>query len=184
MKHFVDITALHDFLESIDECKGNEPGRNLLSQELQRQLEFSAEQANMYASVVYSKDSNGSGDWVNMNGAKLSGNWVHIDQFSSGGFISNKTSTWEFNDDLTYQHKIEKYDSTFNPGIVSNFSAVVNPKPVVEYGIWAPSDSLDLNTRIVIISSSGYISILKIVWPDEGYSCQSCKINNIPYARL
>ena len=183
MKHFVDISALHDFLESIYENAEGEPGKILFREELQRQLEFSPEQAKIYSSTVLTKNSNGSGDWVNMNAAKLSGRWVHIDQYSSGGYINNKTTTWEFNDDLTYQYKIEKYESTLNLGAFYNFSATINPKPVIEYGIWAPSDRLELNISIVTISSSGYTSILKIAWPGEGYSCQSCKINDVPYAR-
>ena len=183
MKNFTDFYALHNFLEKISESVEGEPVRNLFSQILQEQLEFTPEQARIYSSVVLTQDSNGSGDWVSMNAAKLSDTWVHMDQFSSGGFISNKTTTWEFNDNLTYLHKIEKYDSTLNLGTLSNFSAVVNPKPVIEYGIWAPTDSLDLNSRIVIISSSGHTSFLKIVWPEEGHSPKSCKIDDVSYAR-
>lgn len=184
MQHFVDIAALHDFLFSIYECSEGAPGRHLFKKELQRQLEFTEDQAQLYANIVLTKNSNGSADWVNMNACKLLGRWVHIKQHGGAGYLNSKTQTWTFNDDLTYEYKVEQYESALNLGAFYNFTMSSNPEPIIQRGIWAPSDRLEQTISVVIISALGYASRLEIVWPDDESSRkQSCTIDGVAYAR-
>jgi len=184
MQNFVDMPALHDFLNSIYECQEGEPGQKLLKEELIKQLQFTEAQAQLYSSTVLTKNSNGSADWVNMNAGKMLGSWVHIDQYSSAGYMNSKTDSWVFNEDLTYQHKIEKYESSLSLGAFQNFSMSSNPTPTISFGIWAPSDRLEQTFNVVIIASSGYASILKVAWPnDKDFICKSCTIDGVQYAK-
>ncbi|MBL0153391.1 MAG: hypothetical protein IPP93_07870 [Chitinophagaceae bacterium] len=184
MQHFVNISAIQNYLERIYKSQKGKNGQTLLKKELIRQLQFTEEQAQLYSSTVLTKNSNDSADWVYRNATKMLGRWVHIDQYSSAGYMNNKTDTWHFKDDLTYQHKIEKYESSFSTGPFQSFSMTSNPTPTITSGIWAPSDRLEQTINVVIISFSGYASRLKIAWPDEEDTFfNSCKIDDVQYAK-
>lgn len=159
MKNFKDISALHGILLAAYKDGEGMPGRNTLIKALQEYLEFDENQARLYAWTVLSKNSNDSADWVSSNAYKIAGTWVNGNMSgSAGNLLVTKTETWQFNEDLTYQHKYESYE-----GYVSPFGGSYSkPSSSSESGIWAPPDELLDEISIVIISFSGRCRPIKI----------------------
>jgi hypothetical protein len=51
------------------------------------------------------------------NGSGVIGSWIHGEQEGNvGGWLSTMKETWQFKDDLTYERKIERYDSSITTG--------------------------------------------------------------------
>ena len=118
MNYFRDVSALHDVLGVSYEKAPSETRRA----ELARLLEewgFSPDQASLYASSLLCRNAEGSADWVRTNAFHVSGSWVRGEQQGNvGSWLSTMKETWTFNIDLTYEHKIERYESSISTGAV------------------------------------------------------------------
>ncbi|HEY9502567.1 MAG TPA: hypothetical protein VIR01_13125, partial [Pyrinomonadaceae bacterium] len=57
--------------------------------------------------------------------------------------------TWTFNVDLTYEHKIERYDSSLTTGPFFQ-SSHSRPNMSLQRGIWAPSDNILDQLRLFV----------------------------------
>lgn len=181
MKNFKDISALHSVLSAAYSLGEGEVGRNAFAQLLQESFEFDAPQAELYSSTVLTTNSNGSADWVSMNAYKVVGKWARGNSDgSAGNLVVSKTETWQFNEDLTYQHKHESYE-----GYVSPFGdSYSRPSSSSEFGIWAPSDRLDDRLSIVAISQSGRSRPIRIEWLGATHtSPTSCTLDGERFAR-
>ena len=181
MKNFKDISALHSVLSVVYSLGEGEVGRTAFAQWLQESLEFDARQAELYSSTVLTKNSNGSADWVSMNAYKVAGEWVRGNMGgSAGNLLVSKTETWQFNEDLTYQHKHESYE-----GYVSPFGGSYSrPSSSSEFGIWAPSDRLEDELRIIAISQSGRSRPIRVGWLGATQTIPtSCTLDGERFAR-
>ena len=109
MNNFRDFSALHNVLRiAYKECS-QEGRRAVFADKLQEVLGFTKQQAQLYASTVLCQNAEGSADWVTTNGSRVSGSWVRGEQQGNvGGWLRSMKETWQFDDDLTYTHKIEK----------------------------------------------------------------------------
>ena len=64
--------------------------------------------------------------------------WIRSEQEGNvGGWLSTTKETWQFNDDLTYGHKIERYEQSISTGPFFQ-SSYSRPKMSLERGIWGP----------------------------------------------
>lgn len=181
MKIFTDISGLHRALQIAFESGPGEPGRTLFANALVNELEFSAQQASLYASVVLSQNVEASADWVRTNVLDVSGTWIHME--SSGmaaALLSTKTETWTFDADLTYNYKLETYE-----GYSSPFgSSYAIPKSSPEAGFWAPADRLGDEVAIVAIASGGWTRKLSLAWLDQGeLRHRRCTIDGKEFSR-
>jgi hypothetical protein len=78
---------------------------------------FTPERASLFASTVLCRDTEGSADWVRKNVFHVSSSWVRGEQQGNvGSWLSTMKETWTFNIDLTYEHKIERYESSISIG--------------------------------------------------------------------
>ena len=181
MKNFKNISALHSVLSEVYSLGEGEVGRNVFPQWLQENLELNEGQAELYSSTVLTKNSNGSADWVMMNGYKVVGKWTsgNMDG-SAGNLLVSKTETWQFNEDLTYQHKNESYE-----GYVSPFGGSYSrPSSSSELGIWAPSDRLEDEFCIIAISQSGRSRSIRVKWLGATkINPVSCTLDGARFAR-
>lgn len=181
MKNFKDISALHTVLSAVYAAGEGDVGRKFFTQALQEKFEFNLRQAELYASKVLSRNSNGSADWVSMNAYKVAGTWVKGDvKGSAGNLVVTKKETWQFSEDLTYEHKHESYE-----GYSSPFGASYStPASSSEFGIWAPSDQLADEIQIVVIASTGWCRPLKIGWLGATESIpRSCSLDGVRFTR-
>jgi len=63
--------------------------------------------------------------------------------------------TWQFSDDLTYEHKIERYESaiTTGPFFQSSYS---QPQISLERSIWAPPDTTLDELTLFVMSGDAF----------------------------
>jgi hypothetical protein len=112
------------------------------------------------------------------------GSWIRGEQEGNvGGWLSTVKETWQFKDDLTYEHKIERYDSsiTTGPFFQSSYSS---PKMSLERGIWAPPDTMLDELKLFVMSTDGFARPVSFEWIDkETYNYQSCSIKGVRFGR-
>jgi len=180
MKNFANVLALRDFLKFIYKTKPGEAGRIIFATELEKQLQFSKEQAALYSCTVLTKNSEESAEWVKENAWKMEGGWKHLKQQGMpSAYLSTSTESWRFRDDLTYEHKYESNKGYINP-LGFSYSDMSKNEP--EIGLWAPSDRFEDVFKVVLIASGGSSRELVIAGLDKnnGYD-KSCKINHVHF---
>jgi hypothetical protein len=161
MKNFNDVSTLHRVLTNAFNTGEGQIGREALAQKLQELLEFDQSQAHLYSWTVLWENSSKSADHSSANAYKLLGRWSKGNSDgSAGNLLVTRTESWLFNEDLTYQHKHERYEGYSSP-FGGSYS---RPSASSETGIWAPSDRLTDETNIVAISSSGWSRQVTIGW--------------------
>lgn len=74
--------------------------------------------------------------------------------------------TWKFDVDLTYEHKIERYDSsiTTGPFVQSSYSRRTRS---VQSGVWAPPNWIRDQLDLFVMSSDGFARWMKWEWIDN-----------------
>jgi len=73
--------------------------------------------------------------------------------------LSTVKETWQFDVDLTYEHKIERYDSSINNGAVLPIF-IFTTKMSLERGIWAPSDNILDQLTLFVMSAEGFATYI------------------------
>src|SRR5262249_4180587 len=113
MDNFRDLPALHGFLRSAYEKCRNEERLAAIVYALEKEYKFSTAQAELYTSTVLGQNAERSADDVRTNGLHVIGSWIRGEQEGNvGGWQSTTKETWQFDMDLTYEHRIERYDSS------------------------------------------------------------------------
>lgn len=165
MRQFKDIPALHSVLCAVYKDQPGPGGRELFAAALQQHMQFTPEQARGYSAGVLTRNSNGSADFVNMNAYKLVGTWSRGDSAgSAGNLIVNRTESWIFSEDLTYEIRHESYQ-----GYVSPFGGgFASPRSSSRFGIWAPSDVPSSPFSLVTIDDNGVCRSHSVEWSDPG----------------
>ena len=96
------------------------------------------------------------------------GSWVWGDQEGNvGSWQSTMQETWTFNVDLTYERKVERYDSsiTTGPFFQSSYS---RPTGSVQSGVWAPPDfGYAIRLDLFVMSSDGFARQMRWEWIDN-----------------
>lgn len=111
MFNFKDVSALRSLLTDIHQAKQGRAGSELLSEVLQRDLQFTAEQARRYSSWLLTRDADDSADCVYRNARKLIGTWSRGNSDgTAGNLVVSRTESWIFAEDLTYENKNESYE--------------------------------------------------------------------------
>jgi len=147
---------------------------------------YSSEQAELYSSVIFSKNDAGSAERAVQYVNELTGRWVNGSMQNSGlDYVKTSKETWEFRDDLTYTHKYETYEGMSMTGVYMQ-SSYSKPSSNAERGIWAPGDARDRdgNLSIVTISESGFTRQLAQAWTDgAAYYHQGLTLNGEKFGR-
>src|SRR5882757_10448140 len=116
MNYFRDVSKLHDVFAVLYRDVPSEARSATLARFLE-ESGFTPEQASLFASTVLCRDAEGSADWVRTNAFHVIGSWVRGEQQGNvGSWLSTMKETWTFNIDLTYEHKIERYESSISTG--------------------------------------------------------------------
>jgi hypothetical protein len=184
MDNFRDLSALHGLLRSAHEKCPAEERRAAFTSALEKELGFTTAQAELYTSTVLCQNAEGSADCVMTNGSRVRGSWVRGEQQGNvGSWLSTMKETWKFNDDLTYEHKIERYDSgiTTGPFFQSSYSG---PKVSMERGIWAPPDTILDQLKLFVMSTNGFARSMTLEWVEkETYNYRACSIDGNRFGR-
>jgi hypothetical protein len=183
MNYFRDVSALHDVLGVLYEKAPSEARRAELSRLLE-EWGFTPDQASLYASSVLCGNAEASADWVRTNAFHVSGSWVRGEQQGNvGSWLSTMKETWTFNIDLTYEHKIERYESSISTGpfLQSSYS---RPTESVQGGIWAPPDWIRDQWDLFVMSSNGFARQMKLEWIDNtNCDYRACSIDGQRFGR-
>src|SRR5262245_34723180 len=113
MLNFIDAPRLSGVLRK---ALPGEPGREQLARLLEAESGFLKETAKLYASTVLSRNVERSADSVTANANKVRGTWMTRKQ--SGippGPQKFMVETWEFRENLLFEHKRHTDGSYFNP---------------------------------------------------------------------
>ncbi len=150
MKNFTDIGALRSALQDVYERFPSEPEKRLsdFAGILEAQLNFTKEDAAVYASIVLMRNAAGSSDSAGWNAIKVFGTWMRMSQEGmSTALLKSNTETWTFSEDLTCEHKLETYE-----GYVSSFGSSYSVPSSKRYLFaWASSDLEDQGLKVVIV---------------------------------
>jgi hypothetical protein len=181
MKFFRDVSRLHQHLRDWE--KFGDARRALLIQVLEA-WEFTSAQASLCTSIVLGKNADGSADWVTTNGSRVTGSWVRGEQQGNvGGWLSTMKETWQFDHDLTYTHKIERYESSISTGPFFQ-SSYSRPTMNVEGGIWAPPVTMLDQLELFVMSYNGFARSVKLKWiENEKYNYRACSIDGKRFSR-
>lgn len=151
---------------------------------LKESLGFTTEQAELYTSTVLGQNTEAFADCVMTNGLRVVGSWIRGEQQGNvGSWLSTMKETWQFNEDLTYQHRIERYDSgiTTGPFFQSSYS---RPKISLERGIWTPPDTKLDALNLFVMSTDGFARSMTLEWIEkEKYNYRSCSIGGQRFGR-
>lgn len=163
MFNFKDASALRALLVDIHGAKQARRGNELLSTILQRDLQFTAEQANRYSTWLLSRDADDSADCVYRNACKLIGKWSRGNSDgTAGNLVVSRTESWIFADDLTYENRNESYE-----GYTSPFGGGYSrPRSSSRGGLWAPSDHLTSPFSVITIDDNGFCANQSVAWPE------------------
>lgn len=184
MNNFRDLSALHDVLRATYEKLPRDERRVGLAQALE-DWGFTKEQASLYASTVLCKNSEGSADWVTTNGLHVMGSWVRGEQQGiATAWLNTMKETWKFDGDLTYEHKIEKYEGYTSPSWSVIQSSYSRPTVSVERGIWAPPDEILDQLKLFVMSSNGIARSMTLEWiENDNYNYRACSIDGNRFSR-
>lgn len=142
------------------------------------------EQAELYTATVLGQNAENYADCVLTNGLRVTGSWIRGEQQGNvGSWLSTIKETWQFKDNLTYEHKIERYDSsiTTGPFFQSSYSS---PKTTLERGIWAPPDTVLDQFKLFVLSTDRFARAVMFEWIEkEKYNYRSCSINGTRFSR-
>jgi hypothetical protein len=183
MNYFRDVSALHNVLGVLYEKLPAEAR----CAELSRLLEewgFTPDQASLCASTVLCRNAEGSADWMATNAGHIVGSWVRGEQEGAvGSWLSTMKETWKFNVDLTYEHKIERYESSISTGPFFQ-SSYSRPTGSVQSGIWAPPDWIGDQLDLFVMSSDGFARQMRWEWIDNtNYDYRACSIDGQRFGR-
>jgi hypothetical protein len=184
MDNWRDLSALQGLLRSAYENCVEEERRATFVDVLKKELGFTEAQAELYASTVLGQNAEGSADCVMTNGLRVIGSWVRGEQEGNvGSWLSTMKETWKFNDDLTYEHKIERYDSNMSMGPFFQ-SSYSQPRMSLERGIWAPSDTMFDELTLFAMSTDGFARSMTLEWIEkETYNYRACSIDGKRFSR-
>ena len=187
MQNFRDVDALCSVMTKAFEAGAGAHGRELFANALVKGLGFGQEQAELYASVVLSRNTEGSADRAKSAAATIMGRWTRTDAqgVNPSVYVSATQDTWEFKDDLTYARRQLSYEGyVAPPSPLSSFS-YSRPRERVIEGIWAPPDWREQGgLTFVIIPTGGAAARLTVAWTDPSlFYHTSCKINELVYVR-
>ena len=184
MDNFRDLSALHGLVRSAYRNCTPEERHPAFINALTKELGFTREQAELYTSTVLGQNKEDFADRVMANGSRVIGSWIRGEQQGNvGSWLSTMKETWQFKDDLTYEHKIERYDSsiTSGPFFQSSYSS---PKISVERGIWAPPDTMLDELKLFLMSTDRFARLVTFEWIEkETYNYRSCSINRTRFGR-
>jgi hypothetical protein len=184
MDNFRDLPALHGLVHSAYRNCTDEERHAKFVDTLKEVLGFTTEQAELYTSTVLGQNAPSFADCVLTNGSRVIGSWVRGEQEGNvGSWLSTMKETWQFNNDLTYEHKVERYDSsiTAGPFFQSSYSS---PKINLERGIWAPPDTMLDELKLFVMSTDGFARCITFQWVEkETYNYRSCSINGTRFGR-
>jgi len=184
MENFRDLSALHGLVRSAYRNRGPEERHAAFVYALQKELGVTTGQAELYTSTMLSQNAESFADCIMTNGSRVTGSWVRGEQEGNvGGWLSTVKETWQFNTDLTYEHKIEGYDSsiTTGPFFQSSYS---RPKMSLERGIWAPSDTTRDQLTLFVMSNDGLARPVMLEWIEKAtYNYRACSINATRFTR-
>ena len=176
MKNFSDIGALRSVLQDVYAKSPSEPEERLASfaSFLEEQLDFSKDDAALYASTVLTRNAQGSSDSAGWNAIKVFGTWVRMSQEGmAAALLKSETETWKFSEDLTCEHKLETYEGYVSP-FGSSYSV---PSSNRELFAWAASDLDDQGLKVCIVSPHGRSRVLTFALLDEEILHRKCSIN-------
>src|SRR5690242_19338357 len=99
----------------------------------------------------------------------IGGKWTHMQSDATNPLVYAKSTqnTWEFKDDLTYEHRLSSYEGYVAPP--SNFGSFSYSRPSerMTRGIWAPPDWWEDGLKVVTIPDDGDGAyLLAIEWTD------------------
>ena len=178
MSYFHDVSALRRVVGVLYRDVPSDERRATLSRFLEEVYGFTPDQASLFASTVLDQNAQASADAVMTNGTRITGSWIISQQEGNvGSWQSTTRETWLFNIDLTYEHKVERYDSsiTTGPSFQSSYS---RPKMSLQRGIWAPSDNILDQLRLFVMSTEGYARPMMFEWIEkETTNYGVCTIN-------
>jgi hypothetical protein len=184
MNYFRDVSALHDVLAALYNNAPEEERCATLARFLEKEWGFAPDQASLFASTVLCRNAEGSADWTAINASHIVGSWVRGEQQGNvGSWLSTMKETWKFDVDLTYEHKIERYDSsiTTGPFFQSSYS---RPTGSVQSGVWAPPDWIRDQLDLFVLSSDGGARQMRWEWIDNSnYDYRACSINGQRFGR-
>ncbi len=187
MNNFTDLATLCRVMENVYRAGAGAPGRDIFTEALVSKLELTKEQAALYASVVLSRNTDGSADRARSAAAAVMGRWTGAQSqgINPSVYVSGTQDTWEFKDDLTYSHRQTSYEGYVSPPSAFGSFSYSRPREHVAEGMWAPPDwSEQSGPTIVIISYAGAATRLTFEWTDpSSLYHSSCKINGFAYAR-
>ena len=183
MNNFRDVSALHEVLRVLYDKVPPDARRAELSRLLE-EWGFTLDQASLYASTVLCRTAEGSADWMATNAGYLLGSWVRGEQEGAvGSWLSTMKETWKFDVDLTYEHKIERYEGGMSTGPFFQ-SSYSKPTGSVQRGIWAPPDWIRDQLDLFVMSADGFARSVKLEWVDkETYNHQACFIDGKRFGR-
>jgi hypothetical protein len=184
MKNFNDLSALRSVLQELYTKGPVDPKqrREVLAEFLGKQLQFNEAQAALYASTVLTRNAEGSADWISSAAIKVFGTWIRMSQQGMpAALLTSLTETWRFSDDLTCEHKFERYEGYVSP-FGSSYSV---PSSTAKAFIWAPSDLSTLeNLDVVIVPlDNGSAGVLKFTWLDKHIFPHKCSINGDTFVK-
>lgn len=184
MNNFRDFSALHSVLRVEYEKVPRDARRADLAQALEG-WGFTKEQASLYTSTVLCQNLEGSADWVTTNGLHVMGSWVRGEQQGvATAWLNTMKETWKFDDDLTYEHKIERYEGYTSPPSQFIQSSYSRPTASVERGIWAPPDTILDQLKLFVMSSNGRERSMALEWiENDKYNYRACSIDGKRFSR-
>jgi len=163
---FDDISALHHTLRVAYEQVPSE-GRHAYLLQCLESWGLSKEQAQLCASNLLTQNVQGSADFARTNAMHVMGSWVRGEQEGAvGSWLSTMKETWKFNIDLTYVHKIERYESSISTGPFFQ-SSYSRPTTDSEWGVWAPPDTIVDQLKLFLMSSSRSARCMTFEWLDN-----------------
>jgi hypothetical protein len=184
MDNFRDLSALHGLVRSAYRNCTTDERHTAFVYALQKELGFSKDQADLYTSTVLGQNAESFADCIMTNGSRVVGSWIRGEQEGNvGGWLSTMKETWRFNLDLSYEHKIERYDSavTIGPLFQSSYS---RPKMSLERGIWAPPDTTNDELKLFAMSTDGEARCITVEWIEkETNNYRACSINGTRFTR-
>lgn len=176
MNYFQDIVALHKVLVLLCDSLPAEQRRVALI-ELLESWQFSREQAETLAWVVFFRNEASSAEHVLQNAKQLVGRWVRGSQTGQVvGLLQTSKETWQFNRDLTYENRLDSHEGYLSSSpYMSSYS---RPRVAVSRGIWAPCDTppagrherAEREVTLFMLPPDGYAHTRKIEWHASPYA--------------
>ena len=175
MKFFRDVSTLHKTLREFE--KFGDARRALLVEVLEA-WEFTSAQASLCVSTILEKNDEASADQVMTNGTHVIGSYVRGEQQGMpAAWLNSMKETWKFNDDLTFEHKIERYEGYVSPPSPYVQSSYARPTVSIDDGIWAPSDTTLDQLTLFVMSFKSIADSMSFEWIEkEKYNYEACSI--------